>query len=513
MSGQNTRRDFLKTTAATGTLLGLGDLAFLNGLRPVSAAETKLNPSTVRLNADIEPVVRLIEDTPRNQLLEVMAEQIRKGLTYREVLAGLLLAGVKNVEPRPSVGFKFHAVLVVNSAHLASLSSPAENRWLPIFWALDYYKTAAARDVQERGDWTMSAVDDSAMPSPHNAHKTFMDAMNNWDEAKADAAVAQLARSAGTNEIYEMFFRYGARDFRSIGHKAIFVANSLRTLQCIGTQNAEPVLRSLAYALLNHEGDNPAKRNDEADRPYRRNVELAKKIRGEWRDGKIDKKATAELLQTIRTGSNDEACDQVVELLNAGVSPQSVWDAFGVAAGEMLMKQPGIVAIHTITTTNAMFYAFRASANDETRRLLMLQNAAFLPMFRGAMQGRGRVKDVTIDNLEPVPPTDDAPATEQIFADLGRDGMLAARKVMAYLKQTSEESQPAKKLIDAARVLVFLKGNDAHDYKFSSAVLEDYYHFSPEWRDVYLASNVFKLQSSTARDNNLVERTRNAFKA
>ncbi len=513
MSRQNTRRDFLKTTAATGTFLGLGDLAFLQGLRPVSAAETKLNPNTVRLNAEIEPVVRLIEDTPRNQLLEVVAEKIRKGLTYREVLAGLLLAGVKNVEPRPSVGFKFHAVLVVNSAHLASLASPAEHRWLPIFWALDYYKNAAAADVKERGDWTMSAVDDSAMPSPHQAHHTFAEAMNNWDEAKADAAVAQLARSAGTNEIYEMFFRYGARDFRSIGHKAIFVANSLRTLQCIGTQNAEPVLRSLAYALLMHEGDNPAKRNDEADRPYRRNLELAKTIRPEWRDGKIDKKATTDLLQTIRTGSNDETCDQVVELLNAGVSPQSVWDAFGVASGEMLMKQPGIVAIHTITTTNAMFYAYRASENDETRRLLMLQNAAFLPMFRSAMQSRGQVKEVTIDNLEPVPPTDDAPATEQIFADLSRDGMLAARKVVAYLKQSPEQAQAAKTLIDAARVLVFLKGNDAHDYKFSSAVLEDYYHFSPEWRDVYLASNVFKLQSSGTRDNSLVERTRNAFKA
>ncbi len=47
-----------------------------------------------------------------------------------------------------------------------------------------------------------------------------------------------------------LFFRYGCRDFRSIGHKAIYVANSLRTLQCIGWQHAEPVLRSLAYALL-----------------------------------------------------------------------------------------------------------------------------------------------------------------------------------------------------------------------------------------------------------------------
>ncbi len=164
MANRNTRRDFLKHSAATGTLLGLGDLAFLKGLRPVSAAEAKLASQTVRLNPAIEPVVKLIEETPQNRLLEVIAAKINKGLSYREVLAGLLLAGVKNVEPRPSVGFKFHAVLVVNSAHIASLASPPDQRWLPIFWALDYYKSAAQRDVQERGDWTMSAVDDAAMP-------------------------------------------------------------------------------------------------------------------------------------------------------------------------------------------------------------------------------------------------------------------------------------------------------------------------------------------------------------
>lgn len=513
MAHHNTRRNFLKSSAATGAMLGLGDLGFLSGLSPVSAAEAKAASQPVQLDPSIEPVVKLIEETPQNQLLETIAAKIKKGLSYREVLAGLQLAGVKNVEPRPSVGFKFHAVLVVNSAHLASLASPAEHRWLPIFWALDYYKNAAARDVQERGDWTMSGVDDSAMPKAHQAHQTFMEAMDNWDEAKADAAVAQLARTSGTNDIYEMLFRYGARDFRSIGHKAIYVANSLRTLNCIGTRHSEPVLRSLAYALLMHEGDNPAKREDEADRPYRRNTELVKTIRPDWLSGKVDQKATEEMLQTLRTGSNDEACDLVVRLLNDGVSPQSVWDALFVFSGECLMRQPGIVALHTVTTTNAMNFAYRTSSNEETRRLLMLQNAAFLPMFRSAMQSRGRVKDITIANLEPVELSDEAPATEQIFADLSRDPMLAANKVAAYLKQAKGEEKSAEQLMDAARVLVFLKGNDAHDYKFSSAVLEDYYHITPEWRDTYLATNVFKLQGAGQRDNRLVERTRAAFQS
>ncbi len=72
--------------------------------------------------------------------------------------------------------------------------------------------------------------------------------------------------------------------------------------------------------------------------------------------------------------------------------------------------------------------------------------------------------------------------------------MAAARKALAYL-QTGGDPKP---LIDAARRLVFLKGDDAHDYKFSSAVLEDYYHASPRWRDRFLASSLMLLPGPAA---------------
>lgn len=505
MFGKQSRRGFLQTGAA----VGLGNLAFLQGLRPVSAEEANVNLAHVQLSPEIAPLVKLIEETPRDRLLEEIGARIKKGLGYQELLAALLLVGVKNVEPRPSVGHKFHAVLVVNSAHLASIASPADQRWLPIFWALDYYKSAAARDVQERGDWVMPAVAEGKMPRPHVAGRTFAEAMENWDEAAADTAVASLARTAGMNEIYEQFYRFGARDFRSIGHKAIFVANSQRTLQFIGRDHAEPVLRSLAYALLMHEGSNPAERDDEADRPYRRNTEVAAKIRQDWQDGQLDSDATRELIVALRTATNDDACDLAVDLLNKGASPQSIWDALHLTAGEMLMQQPGIVALHAMTSTNALHYAYQTSGDDETRRLMLLQNVAFLPMFRGAMKSRGAIKDLTIDDLTPEKLVVDTPATEQIFADLSRDPLTAARKTRGYLAQSGVDG--AMQVIDAARVLVFLKGNDAHDYKFSSAVLEDFYHVSPEWRDLYLGLSMFNLPGSGARDNALVQRTRAAL--
>ncbi|MBL9124589.1 MAG: hypothetical protein JNG90_13220 [Planctomycetaceae bacterium] len=140
--------------------------------------------------------------------------------------------------------------------------------------------------------------------------------------------------------------------------------------------------------------------------------------------------------------------------------------------------------------------------------MLLLQNASFIPLFRQAMQGRGRVQDVRLDQLEPqAPAASGGEAVQEIFADVGQDRMLAARKSLAYLQQHPEPTQ----FIDAARLLIFLKGTNSHDYKFSSAVLEDYHQLSPGWRDRFLAASVFQLRGSTLKDNDLVARTRAAL--
>ena len=65
---------------------------------------------------------------------------------------------------------------------------------------------------------------------------------------------------------------------------------------------------------------------------------------------------------------------------------------------------------------------------------------------------------------------------------------------------------------NAARRLIFLKGQNAHDYKFSAAVLEDYFDVTPAWRGQFLATSVFNLRGSGDRDNPLVQRTRAALK-
>jgi len=499
------RRSFLKTSAGLAGLAWVGDLTFLSKLRPVSAAEAKLPSKLVQLHPEIEPLVKLLEDSPRDRVLEEVAARIKKGLSYQQILAALLLAGVRNIQPRP-VGFKFHAVLVVNSAHIASLASPDQDRWLPIFWAIDAFKSSQAADVRE-GDWAMGAIDESAIPSSHTAKQAFIEAMDNWDEAAADVAIVGLARTAPAHEIFEILCRYGVRDFREIGHKQIYLANSFRTLEAIGWQHAEPVLRSLAYAIIDRNGEqNPAKADLSPDRPFRRNLELLKKINDGWRDGKPDPNATREMLASIRDGSDNDCADKVIELLNRGVSPQSIQDAIFDGAGELLMRAPGILSLHATTFTNAVHYAFNRCRDDWTRKLMLLQNASFLPRFRGNSKDKG----LHIDTMEPAAPEKSGPAAiEEIFADMTKDKLSAAKKILAYLKDGGD----TRSFADAARRLIFLKGSNSHDYKFSSAVLEDYAAMSPPWRDRYLAASAFYLKGSGDRDNDLVKRIRAAVAA
>ncbi len=289
------------------------------------------------------------------------------------------------------------------------------------------------------------------------------------------------------------------------------MANATRTLNTIGWRHAEPVMRSVAFALLAHEGSgNPAKADLEPDRPWRENLKRAGKIRDGWRRGKVEPGASADLLAAQRTASPAEASDHVVELLNREVDPASVWDGLFLTAGELLMRKPGIITLHCSTTTNALHYAYQTSGDDETRRMLLLQAAAFATMFRQAAglgdPGRGGLK---IDALEKADlKADGAAAVEEIFADVSKDRTAAARKALALL-----EGGPAgaEALTAAGRRLVFNKGRDAHDYKFSSAVFEDVYHLSPSWRPRFLASSLFWLHGSGDRDNELIVQARAAL--
>jgi hypothetical protein len=500
------RRDFLKSLTRFGVLGALGDAAAV-GLNPLWAADARVTPELVRLSPEIEPLVKLIEETPREKCFEMIAGQLRRGCSYRQFLGALFLAGIRNVNPQPP-GFKFHCVFVIHSAHQMSLDAPADERLLPLLWALDNFKASQQRDIDE-GDFHLGPLT-GKLPSAAQAWDEFHHAMDSWDEARADRAIAALVRSRGAQEIIEGLWRYGARDYRNIGHKAIFVANSWRTLETIGWQHAEPTLRSLVLGLLDFGVKETVNGYAYEDQCYLPNLararQAAAKLPADWAQGSVDSGAAKQILAAIREAKTDDACGATVDLLLKGEARASnLWDVVHLAAGELMMRLPGILGVHTVTSVNALHYAFRVASHAETRLLLLLQGVGWMSQFARVMAQNNAFGSTEITGVEGVEiPETAEEATEEILSLVSSDKPAAARKAFRYA-----EKHPASDGFQrAAQSLIFTKGRDVHDYKYAAAIFEDYSLVDPAWRPHMLATAVYNLRGSQLEDSPLMQRAR-----
>ncbi len=494
------RRQFLRSATALGLgagLIGPGTLGALGAAR--RADDLTVGPDAVRFRPEIEPVVRWIEEVPREQALERAIAELKGGLPYRDLMAGVFLAAIRNIKPRP-VGFKFHAVMVVHSAHLIAESAPADDQLLPLLWALDNFKGSQLQDIKE-GDWTLNGVDEARLPTPTRAKAELVGALDAWDADRADAATAALCRSAGAAEVMEPFWRAGLRDHRNIGHKAIFAAQCWRTLQTIGWPHAEPVLRSLAFGVLDRQGD----AGTSCEGPYEANLEHARQLRDDWARGRLDAGATTSLLDTLRSAAPEDASAQALKLLNDGVAPGSIWDAVSLGASELLIRNPGIVSLHAMTSANALHYIAGASGDDTNRRLALLQAVGWLPLFRERIQNPSPQR---IDALEAIEPEAAGPeAVGAIFAESTGNPQRAAALALGYVGRGGS----VEDLFAGARTMIVRKARDSHQFKYGAAAWEENrLAADPKWRAPLAAAALYYVPGARAPESPLLTDARAA---
>ena len=503
---RHSRRGFV--ARATGAV-AFGKIGSLFSGISCNAAELDVRPELVQLTPDIEPIVRLIENTPRERCFEMMLGQLKAGLTYRQFVAALFLAGIRNVRPHP-LGFKFHCVLAIHAAHQLSLDAPVRDRLLPMFWMLNEFKVSQQRDVSE-GDYQMPPLR-GPLPSPARAWKEFHAAMEAWDEPRADRAITALVRSRGAHEVIEGLWRYGARDYRNIGHKPIYVAGAWRVLQTIGWQHAEPVLRSVAMGMTDFGPTQRVNRYGFEDQCYLPNlerIEATGTLPGDWTAGDTDAALTQDLLDVMRGGDSNAACSHAIKLLAQGTTQApSLWDAVHLMAAELMARQPGIYGIHTVTSANALHTAYRESSSSETRLLMLLQATGWMCQFHTFMsQANDGLNDIKITSLPTIDiPSDTHESLEDIFADIGKAANDAANKTFAFASQ--HDTSP---FFSHARKQILQKTREVHGLKYPVAIFEDTQLVSPRWRPHLLAASTYYLPGSNQPDSPVMQKAREAI--
>lgn len=554
MTQQQTRRQFISKAAGAGSLIGLGEWAALMPFSPLHAADAQVTPDLVRFTPDIEPIVRLIEETPRAECPAMMLTQLRKRLPYRHFLAALYLANIRT-------GMVDHPLAVLHSINQLALDLPVEERLLPAFWAMDSFKVHQG-DGKNPQYTPKLKMPGSRLPTADAAEREFRAGMKAYDVERVDRAVTILVRTQGASRIAELFWHYGARDWFFIGHQAIWAVNCWRPLESVGWQHAEPILRVVATNILGDE-------KDLKWQPYESNMERVRKavpdLPADWAQSGGDAGFVRELLALWRESTavprsesprkgefpggvdsritshaikkREEACDLVARRLVEGkIKAGAVWDAIHLAAGEMMMcSQKGPEPGHSYTASNALHYAFAASGDTANRLLALLQALGWLFHFRENMADKGwLIEPVQITEMSGGEVADDADAAAQeILAHLsfGAGGAATADPIPGFrgLKHNkqlwrqeaaskgfafAQKFANAQPLVRSAFRLLPLKADwDPHRVKFPIAAWENCGWVSPEWRPHMVAAACHVFLGADALDTDLARQVREAVQS
>jgi hypothetical protein len=301
---------------------------------------------------------------------------------------------------------------------------------------------------------------------------------------------------------------------------AILVANSCRLLETIGWQHAEHVLRYVVQGLA---GWGPEHAHHADVQPYCANVQHVEKavrrLPGNWAEDQGNAGLTKDLLNLLREGKGNEACNLTVRQLTDGTARAgAVWDAVHLAAGELVLSSKphnawrpiNSAALHSNTAANALHYAFRASGKEDTRLLLTLQAVAWLDLFRkGVIAGKCLVRPVDITALTGAQlPEQSEAAIDAILATRTAQPHEAARLAFAF----AQRHRPKPLLRAASRLIPVKSSGDPHDLKFPVALFEDLDLVSPGWRPQLLAAAAFSFWGSERPDLPVMQQVREAVR-
>lgn len=466
------RRDALKQ-------LGYGTLGLW--LLPVARAEAgkPTLPPPLPLD-DLEDLARRIRETPRDEIPKLAAEARGAGADTTALLGAVFLAGLRDIRPW-HVGGKLHAVMMVESTFQIAAAQSERDAWLAAVWNLDDFKRSQARDAED-GDWMLGARPEVAAISEAAARKEFLAAMELWDHERADRAIVALLPFHDRESIFDLLWPLAARSFVNIGHKIIYAAQIERTLRRIDWKYAEPALRSLVMALLFQ----PSGRMTEA---YRRSVELTTTLPDGWMAGREDPARSATLLQELRTGDWKTAQNSIATAFRDGLGPRTVWDGLRLRAAEVFLHRssstPGrreaLLPVHAVTVINAFGHAWRTSRSDRTRRLMMLQAAAWQDQLHAWLD-----KNVGLANGKPLEKlgegVDGAP--DDLAALLEEP---SAGRTRVFLDRQPKQ---ARGYVTRLQRNLIHRAVEHHQHKYAAAFAEEAGLAHPRWASLLLAPAV-----------------------
>lgn len=411
-------------------------------------------------------IAEIVRATPGDRVFDAVASEIARGAGHREVLAATLLAGVLDVRPWPP-GLKFHTVLMAPPALDLAEAGRAEDLWLPVFFNVATLKRSQGLDRDE-GDWTLPEAPRVVHDEAGAALAALEDALEAWDLEAADRAVTAAVDLVEPARLFEVLWRYGARDFHNIGHLMIHTSQMFRAIPWLPHAARIPAIRSLVHGLLS---GTPGATTAPFEANRRRVAELPSAEEGSRGDAR---EAAFAFADALRTATVESAVDVAIAAAERGVGRAALWDGLRLAAADILFRSRDsgahaqLLAVHPMTIVNAFHIASAETRSDDTRALVLLQAIAWTVSARDFLVD---AKDLSMEGpgLAAIAPHPERTTVAAAVEVAETDPVASASRV----RRLASDRAAAERYVERVRSLVVRKAPEHHHHKYASAVFEE----------------------------------------
>ena len=325
----SSRRQFLSEVGRGTLLAALGpSLAAEFGISSAMAAEKDMQLGF----GTLEPLVRLMQETPVAKLQATLAAKLRGGTDLKQLMAAGVLANARSFGGEDYVGF--HTLMAMQPALRMAALMPEGQAALPVFKVL-YRNT---NRIQEHGGCEKEVLHpvtavDASKADASSLHAAVRDKDVTGAE-KIFAALMQSDAQSGLDALLDC-----VEDDTEV-HRTVLPYRAWDLLDLVGREHATTMLRmSLRYCL------NAEKyRRPEWDK---HRVVLTKLLdEHHLHDGKtgtraMDDAEMEKLSVTIFSSSPENAAGAVAEALAAGFDARHIGEALSLAANQLVLRDRG----------------------------------------------------------------------------------------------------------------------------------------------------------------------------
>src|ERR1041385_1600865 len=229
MNTPRTRREFL-ADVGRGMLVATVGYEVANGLG-LGSALAEETADTLSFGS-LEPLVCLMQETPVNRFLPVLAEQLRSGADLRRLVAAAALANARTFGGEDYVGF--HTMMALAPALHMAQELPKELQPLPVFKVL-YRNTNRIQERGGRKEEVLHAVKSASLPEGRLGGEVLREAVRRKDVNGAEQTFAKLAEISAEDAFNQLL--YAVHDNTEV-HRVVLPYRAWDLLGMIGKEQA-----------------------------------------------------------------------------------------------------------------------------------------------------------------------------------------------------------------------------------------------------------------------------------